>query len=107
LRGSRRSVGRFSASVILAFTRRACSSSSLIRRASLTAQCTIIAPPIAASDHFTSGDSNKDGIGGSNLYGQSKLKGERGIFGADRSRGVRPSAAVGSGRACAGENPDK
>src|SRR5215475_2637611 len=73
--GSRRSVGRFSSSVIFAFTRLACSSSSLIRRASLIAQCTTIAPPNAASDHLTSGDSRNVGIGSSNRIGaQTRLR---------------------------------
>src|SRR5215475_1562886 len=73
--GSRRSVGRFSSSVIFAFTRLACSSSSLIRRASLIAQCTTMAPPRAASDHLTSGDSKNVGIGSSNRIGpQTRLR---------------------------------
>ena len=36
-----------------------------IRRASLTAQCTTMAPPSAASDHFRTGESKNDGMGSS------------------------------------------
>src|SRR5450631_2656400 len=53
------------------FARLAWSSSSLIRRASFATQCTTMAPPSAASDHFSSG-ANK--IGGIGVSGQVRTR---------------------------------
>src|SRR5262249_2737785 len=56
------------------------SSSSLIRRASLIAQCTTMAPPSAASDHFTKGESKNDGIHGSDQIIDSETRWRRRHF---------------------------
>ena len=64
------------------------SSSSLTRRTSLTTQCTTMAPPAAASVHFTKGESR---IGGMKLLGlwqhadDQSIRLNRGIFAASRS----------------------
>jgi len=44
-----------------------------------------MAPPSAASDHFTSGESKNDGIDSSDQASTRKLGCEGGIFGADRA----------------------
>jgi hypothetical protein len=45
-----------------------------------------MAPPIAASDHFTSGDSKNGGIVSSDQYLRRKVGCEGGIFGAEPAR---------------------
>src|SRR5262249_9321875 len=79
-------------------TRLACSSSSLMRRASLTAQCTTMAPPKATSDHFTSGESKNVGMSSSDRIstdkGQLRRRHFRGEYGLAQVASQRHRVAI-------------